>query len=142
MWTNASRKASNGIPQSWEQRTATLLRLEAAIVMSWQQMGGLWSWLWATGGHKRANWKGITHTDSHTLVVAFTCALARTGGSTQMQDTHTHTQYHTLNYSDSHVNTLQQCVTHRHSGAPLCPQRKAPRGERKGVRVLFLTRSM
>lgn len=98
-------KRFNGIPQTRAQRMETvvtghrsgeaaLLCLGPAIVMFWQQMGGHWSWLWATGGHKRANWKQITHTDSHTLAVAFTCALARTGRSTQVQD-FTHTISHT-----------------------------------------------
>lgn len=55
-----------------------------------------WTLVMALGnrGHKTANWKQITHTDSHALVVAFTCALARTSGSSPMQD-FTHTISHT-----------------------------------------------
>lgn len=146
-------KPFNGIPQARDQRVETvltghrsgeaaLLCLDPAIVIFWQQMGGHWSWLWATG-----DTRGLIGNRSHTRIHTHLWLLSRVHSrarADQPKCRTSHTQYHTLNYSDSHVNTLQQCVTHTHghSGAPLCPQRKAPRGERKGVRVLFLMKSM
>lgn len=98
-------------------------------------------------GHKRANWKQITHT--HTCGHIYTCNHAHRrvnphAGHYTHRDTRT--QYHTLNYSDPHINTLTQCATHTCtlclSEAPPSPQRKAPQGEGKGVSSLFLMKSM
>lgn len=85
---------------------ATLLCLGLSIVMLSQQMGG----------HHWANWKQITHTDSHTLVVAFTCVCARAhrrlnpnAGLHTHNITHLITQTFTLIHSNnvSHTHTLR-----------------------------------
>lgn len=99
-----------------------------AFVMFWQQMGGHWSWLWATGDTRR-----LIGNRSHTRIHTHLWLLSRVHSrarADQAQCRTSHTQYHTLNYSDSHVDALQQCVTHIDTQGPLF----VPRGRHLGVR--------
>lgn len=120
MW-HETWKLFKGIPQTRDQRMemiltghrsaeATLLCLDPAIVTFWQQMGGHWSWLWANGDTRRLI-GNRSHTRIHTHLWLLSCVHSRAQAD-QPKCRTSHTQYHTLNYSDSHVNTLQQCVTH------------------------------
>lgn len=128
-----------GIPQTRDQRMETLLpgpgsaeapllRLGPVIVTFWQQMGDHWSWLWAT-----VDTRGLIGNRSHTRIHTHLWLLSRVHSRAQADQPKcrtSRTQYHTLNYSDSHVNTLQQCVTHTDMQGPLC----VPRGRHLGVR--------
>lgn len=80
-------------------------------------------------GHKRANWKQITHT--HALHHIYTCNHAHRPVNPQA-DHYTHT-YHTLNYLEPHSNTLSHNVSHT---LALCVfQRPLRRPQRKHLRV-------
>lgn len=114
LWCPHNRWGAFGRHQLWLQFTKTLV-----MPLGYQ-------------GHKRANWKQITHTQTCGPVYVCNHAHRRVNPyACHHTCTDTCTQYRTLNYSDAHINTHRQCVF-----------QKAPQGEGKGVSLLFLMKSM